>query len=204
MSTLTLTVAVLCLLSGTPVWSIIVTLANDSTVTALPCYTTTLPFQLPETIADNALIYGDDDDVDDDAGLISQLDIDEHIVVNRTSSMATARSSSWADVGLLPGLLATLQRRIRASLRSTGSTAQQQQQPASSRQQTQQQQTTPTSGKERSLLPRLTDVLARYGLRLPTSVSSQQTNDLCSHDNADRMKRKPLNRLVCSCWLTLP
>ena len=163
-----LCLTIVCFITGIPVWYVSVAWADDSTLAARPC--TTRPSQQPETVAFNALNYGDDEE------LVSQLAIDEQLIVNRTSSTAT--KTSGGDIGFLPGLLATLQRRIKASVRSTSGG--------------QQQLLQQSTGKERSLLPRLADVLARYGLRLPAGLltSSLQPNDLCSRENADRMKRE--------------
>jgi hypothetical protein len=79
-------------------------------------------------------------------------------------------------VGLLPGIIASLERRFKAAALSSDD----RRQPAA-------------AADGRSMLSRLADVLARYGLRLPAGLlqaSSLHPNDICSRVNADRMRRE--------------
>jgi hypothetical protein len=117
----------------------------------------------------------------DSASTLRSSDVADHQAMSNVES--AAMTAAERGVGLLPGIIASLERRFKAAAMSSNNRRQ------------------PTADG-RSMLSRLADVLARYGLRLPSGLlqaSSLHPNDICSRVNADRMKRE---RAMLACLFT--
>lgn len=175
MPALTLLVALLFVVTSTPIRRVSEILADDSA--SGPC--TDRPAQMSlHAFVDQFASYAD-------VGESNEPTAGESASTASSSDQQATLNSSAVErgVGLLPGIIASLERRFKAAAMSSNNRRQ------------------PTADG-RSMLSRLADVLARYGLRLPSGLlqaSSLHPNDICSRVNADRMKRE---RAMLACLFT--